>query len=253
VSDADNLVAGDGNGASDVFVYDRASGQTTLESRGSDGALADDWSYYPAISADGRVVAFDSLATNLAANDGERPDVFVRDRASGQTRIASVSLTGGKADYPSFAPVLSADGRYVAFDSSASNLVAFDANGNGSDVFVRDLAAGTTALVSVDAGASAQPDQSFDAAISPDGSFVAFAGLSVLSSGAADCQYYLRGPLRPPGQPDVPLAAPSTTVPPVETTSLTTEAPSTSTSLSTEPPPAAPTSTLVPTTAPTVG
>jgi Tol biopolymer transport system component len=245
-SDATNLVADDGNQASDVFVHDRASGRTTLESRGSDGAVGDNWSYYPAISGDGGVVAFDSLSSNLAPNDGERPDIFVRDRTTGQTTIASVSASGGKADAASFAPSLSADGRYLAFDSDASNLVVSDANGNGSDVFVRDLAAGRTTLVSVDATGLAPFDQAYNAAISGDGTQVAFVGLTVLP-GLVDAQYYLRGPLLQPPLVGVASATP-TTVPPVASTTPTTTTATPTTTTSSPTTTSGPATTIAPTT-----
>jgi Tol biopolymer transport system component len=226
-SDAANLVPGDGNRSSDVFVHDRSTGRTTLESRASDGSPGDDWSFFPSLSADGGVVAFDSVASNLARDSGKRPDVFVRDRGTGQTTPVSVSPTGATGNSPSYAPSLSADGRSVAFDSSATNLVAGDANGYGSDVFVRDLPDGATVLASLDVGGLAQFDQAYNAAISPDGSHVAFAGLLV-APGAVDVQYYLRGPLRPPPPAPGDAAPPAgpATGPAVDTTATTvTEGP----------------------------
>ncbi len=235
-SDAANLVPGDDNHSSDVFVLDRATGRTMLESRASDGTVGDGWSFFPAISADGSVVAFDSIATNLAPDGGERPDVFVRDRGTGQTRLVSVGPTGAKGDYASFAPSLSADGRSVAFDSNATNLVSHDANGYGSDVFVRDLVSGTTTLASLDVNGLVQFDQAYNAAISPDGDHVAFVGLFELL-GLGDAQYYLRGPLRSPpldlAPPTSPAAGPA-----VDTTTATTAVPTTTTAdttTSTEP------------------
>ena len=229
VSDATNLVPGDDNRSSDVFVIDRSTGRTTLESRASDGRIGDGWSFFPAISADGSVVAFDSVATNFAQNEGERPDVFVRDRSSGRTTLVSVGPAGGKADYASFAPSLSADGGSVVFDSNATNLVPHDANGYGSDIFVRDLVSGTMTLASVDLTGMAQFDQAYNAAISPDGDHVAFVGLSVLLD-VVDAQYYLRGPLRSPLVLDTPPPTLPTTGPAVDTTTATTEpAPTTDT------------------------
>jgi TolB protein len=254
VSDASNLVADDGNQASDVFVHERASGRTTLESRGSDGAVGDGWSYYPAVSADGGVVAFDSLASNFVPNDGERPDIFVRDRRAGRTTLASVSASGGKAAAASFAPSLSGDGRYLAFDSGAANLVPLDANKGGSDVFVRDLAAARTTLVSVGAAGLTQFDQSYNAAISGDGNQVAFVGLTDLP-GQVDAQYYLRGPLLPA----TPGAAAATTVPPLasttppSTTAPPTTAPPTTTSAAATTAPGPPVTTAAPTTSPPPG
>ena len=139
---ASNLVPGDTNQPSDVFVRDLRSGTTRLVSLAMNGAQANDSSDYPAISADGRYVAFRSFATNLVpggTNGSE--DVFVRDLRSGTTRRVSVAPGGRQANGESFTPAISADGRYVAFDSSASNLVPGDTN-HASDVFVRDLRPG---------------------------------------------------------------------------------------------------------------
>ncbi len=170
-SDASNLVAGDTNGRSDVFVRDRLAGVTRRVSVGA-GGQANSESFGPAISADGRFVAFYSYASNLVAGDTNgRSDVFVRDRLAGVTRRVSVGA-GGQANSDSFGPAISADGRFVAFDSSASNLVVGDTNGT-FDVFVRDRLAGVTRRVSVGAGGQANSD-SLSPAISADGRFVAF-------------------------------------------------------------------------------
>ena len=94
----------------------------------------------PAISADGRFVAFDSEATNLVPGDtNDASDVFVRDRQTGTTRRVSVSSGGAQGNGASFDPAISADGRFVAFNSDATNLVPGDTNG-AADVFVRTLA-----------------------------------------------------------------------------------------------------------------
>ena len=136
-SDATNLVAGDTNGASDIFVRDRQAGTTTRVSVSSAESQGNDDSYNPSISADGRSVAFQSDASNLVANDTNgTSDIFVRDRQAGTTRRVSISSTGTQGNNNSDAPSISADGRYVAFPSDATNLVANDTNGT-SDVFVR--------------------------------------------------------------------------------------------------------------------
>jgi Tol biopolymer transport system component len=156
-SAASNLVAGDTNGSSDVFVRDRATGQTERVSVDSTGAEGNFFSLSPAVSADGRFVAFASAASNLVAGDTNGGvdfragiDVFVHDRATGQTERVSVDSTGAQANSAhdavdgslagSGSPAISADGRFVAFDSAASNLVAGDTNGR-VDVFVRDRGA----------------------------------------------------------------------------------------------------------------
>jgi Tol biopolymer transport system component len=154
-SQATNLVAGDTNDRWDVFVRDRSSGVTTrvsVSTGGAQGEPTDDpWggSTAGAISASGRYVVFQSDAPNLVPGDTNRTeDVFLHDLASGATTRVSVSSAGGQANGPSGFSAISADGRYVAFASGASNLVGHDTNGL-SDVFVRDLATGKTTRVSI--------------------------------------------------------------------------------------------------------
>ena len=170
---ADDLVSGDTNATSDVFVRDLVAGTTERVSVDSAGNEADGASGDAALSADGRFVVFTSLATNLVAGDGNgRVDVFVHDRVTGATERVSVDSSGAEADADCLDPVISADGRFVAFDSAATNLVAND--GAGVDVFVRDRQAGTTARVSVDSsGAESNGDCTLPS-ISGDGSLVAF-------------------------------------------------------------------------------
>lgn len=145
-SDASDLVPTDSNGTSDIFVRDRAQGTTELISIRTDGADSGNGaSASPSVSADGRFVAFRSAATDLVAGAGAVENVFVRDRVSGTTTLASIGL-GGAADGGSTTPRISADGTVVVFLSSASNLVATDTNAS-LDLFARDLTAGTTHLV----------------------------------------------------------------------------------------------------------
>ncbi|MGH2537890.1 MAG: TolB family protein, partial [Candidatus Promineifilaceae bacterium] len=115
-SGASNLVAGDTNGLFDVFVHDRDSGQTSRVSVASDGAEGNGVSDWPSISADGRYVAFQSLASNLVGDDTNGYlDVFIHDRDSGQTSRVSVAWDGDEGNGDSWEPSISADGRYVAF------------------------------------------------------------------------------------------------------------------------------------------
>jgi hypothetical protein len=173
-STAGNLVAGDTNARSDVFVFDRTSGITTRESVDSLGLQANSDSTAPVISSDGRYVAFQSSATNLIANDANfDSDIFLRDRVSLVTTRVSVSSTGAEANFVSFSPSISSDGRYVAFQSGASNLVSGDTNG-WDDVFVRDTLTGTTTRVSVSSSGAEGNDISSSPSISGDGRFVAF-------------------------------------------------------------------------------
>ncbi|ANK91567.1 MULTISPECIES: TolB family protein [Rhizobium] len=137
-SDSSNLVAGDTNGTSDIFVRDLQLGTTTRVSVYSAGGEANGFCFEPSISADGRYVAFTSEATNLVAGDTNgTPDVFVRDLQLNTTTRVSVDSAGGEANYSSYEPSISADGRYVTFASDATNLFAGDTNG-ATDTFVAD-------------------------------------------------------------------------------------------------------------------
>ena len=187
-SAASNLVPGDTNGALDVFVHDRLTGATERVSVDSAGVQGNSSSTFPAISADGRFVAFVSEASNLVAGDTNGAenafagnDVFVRDRVTRQTERMSVDSAGGQANNNFIeSTAISADGRVVAFVSAASNLVPGDTNGT-LDVFVHDRQTGATERVSVDS-AGGQANSPFLAvgglAISADGRFVAFDSLA---------------------------------------------------------------------------
>jgi Tol biopolymer transport system component len=179
---ASNLVPGDTNDAADVFVRDRRRETTRRVSVRSNGAQAKGGSFNPSISGDGRLVAFTSNASNLVKGDrNDVIDVFVRDLRTGTTRRVSVGPLGREANDGSFSTqkAISADGRFVTFISSASNLVPDDTNGV-SDVFVHDLHTGRTSLVSV----GADDEQGNEASgglltgISSDGRFVAFFSLA---------------------------------------------------------------------------
>jgi Tol biopolymer transport system component len=140
-SAASNLVALDGNAREDVFAFDRLNSSITRCSVASDGTESDNTSRYPAISADGRYVAFESIATGLVASDLNGTwDIFVHDRSSGQTSCASLDLAGVTGNNQSTNAAMSSDGRFVAFQSYATALVAND-NNNTGDVFEYDLGA----------------------------------------------------------------------------------------------------------------
>jgi len=172
-SRASNLVPNDTNGASDVFVRDRSGSTTERLSLSSAGAQANYDCYRPRISADGRFVAFESDASNLVPNDSGWRDIFVRDRSGSTTERVSVTSGGAQANYDSFNACISVDGRFVAFDSGASNLVPGDTNGY-PDVFLRDRQENTTKRVSVTAtGGEAVGGDSSSASISGNGRFVA--------------------------------------------------------------------------------
>jgi Tol biopolymer transport system component len=225
-SDAANLEPNDTNGSSDVFVRDRQTGRTTRVSVGAGGAQGNRYSGVGGISADGRYVGFyvspergfwqsflydretgrttrlsvgiggkrangdvsiagislhgrfvvlTSIASNLVPDDtnGEQ-DVFVHDRQTGRTTRVSVGAGGAQGNAGSIGAGISADGRYVTFDSNATNLVPGDTNDLG-DVFVHDRQTSRTTRVSVTArGAQAAGGNSANPAISADGRHVAF-------------------------------------------------------------------------------
>jgi Tol biopolymer transport system component len=179
-SGASSLHPDDGDFTFDVFVRDLQANTTTLVSRagGAAGTKGNGGSIEPAISADGRFVAFSSNASNLHPDDGDGTfDVFVRDLR--ENTLTLVSRAGGaagtKGNGGSFEPAISADGRFVAFSSGASNLHPDDGDGI-VDVFVRDLEANTTTLVSRATGAAGDKGNNHfsQLAISADGRFVAF-------------------------------------------------------------------------------
>jgi Tol biopolymer transport system component len=173
-SGATNLVPGDTNGVSDVFVHDRQTGQTRRVSVDSAGGQGNAYSAARSISADGRYVAFSSNASNLVSGDINGVlDVFVRDRLMGTTELVSISSAGVQGTLPSSSGYLSADGRYVAFVSDSSNLVAGDTNGCG-DVFVRDRQNQATERASLDSSGIQGNGSSSPSGISADGRYVAF-------------------------------------------------------------------------------
>jgi len=173
-SEANNLVPGDTNGAWDVFVHDRQTGQTSLVSVASDGTQGNGSSHAFAISADGRYVAFHSWASNLVIGDtNDITDVFVHDRQTRQTSRVSVASDGTQGNDSSGRAAISADGRYVAFNSGASNLVPGDTNGADDD-FVHDRQTGQTNRVSVASDGTQGNGSSAMPTISAYGRYVAF-------------------------------------------------------------------------------
>lgn len=174
-SDASNLVPGDTNGFVDVFVHDRQSGLTTRVSVNSAGIQGNSGSNDASISGDGRFVAFVSYASNLVTGDSNGfLDVFVHDLRSGHTSLVSVDSAGVQGnDNCIFTPSISGDGRFVAFGSTATNLVPWDSN-RKPDVFVHDRQTGRTSRVSVNSAGAQGNGFSHVAWISGDGRSVAF-------------------------------------------------------------------------------
>ena len=174
VSSATNLVAGDANYVDDIFVRDERTGQTVRVSVATGGSEANEASYYPAISADGRFVAFNSDATNLVAAPWNGfSHVYVHDRLTSQTTRVSVASDGSPAEGSSYYPSISAEGRFVTFHSQAMNLVAGKTTAQW-DVFVHDRQTGETTRVSVASDGSEGNSDSGNAVISGDGRVVAF-------------------------------------------------------------------------------
>ena len=171
---ADNLVDDDTNDSDDIFVHDRQTGETTRVSVTSDGSQASDSSSLPAISDDGRYVAFTSAAADLIDDDANGlNDIFVHDRETGEIERVSISSDGDEANNGSDYASISEKGRFVAFLSDASNLVDGDTN-NALDVFVHDRKLQTTERVSVDSDGRQSADSVTHASMSANGRFVGF-------------------------------------------------------------------------------
>jgi len=189
----------------DVFLHDLVSGQTTRVSVSSSGQQGDGDSFGSRLSANGRVVAFSSNADNLVRNDTNgTADAFVRDLKTGKTTLVSVSSTGEQGnDFNCCSKGISADGRFVAYRSFASNLVPGDTDG-GPDVFLFDRSTGQTVMASVGAngeqGVYPTPDGSYNAAISEDGAWVLFGSVATNfppggdMNGPENGDTYVRGP-----------------------------------------------------------
>jgi Tol biopolymer transport system component len=187
VSGASNLTTNDSASSRlgpvlNVFVRDHATRQTTLVSVTTDGLHGGNGnSISPEISADGRYVVFESEASNLSSNDtNNAPDIFVRDLQAGRTILVSVNADAtGTGNRGSTDPIISPDGRFVVFESGATNLVRGEPFIIGSDVYVRDLELGTTTILSrdllpTDTGSFGSSASAVTASISTNGARVAF-------------------------------------------------------------------------------
>ena len=178
ISQAFNLSPADTNAFVDVYVHDVDTGTTFLASRDSSGVVGNGTSIDPDISADGRWIVFRSVSTNLDPSDGNTiADIYRHDQQTGQTIRISVSSAGVGTNGDCAIPSISADGNLIAFTSSGSNLVPNDTNGL-DDVFVRDLAAGTTTRVSVGTGGIQGDGSAGLCNISEDGRWVTFSSRS---------------------------------------------------------------------------
>lgn len=170
-----NLVANDTNNRDDIFLYDAASDTNQLISRAPNGGLANADSGPSVISADGTRVAYYSYADNLEADDSTNftADVFVYDIATKSTTLISRATDGGPGDGDSFYPSISGDGTLVAYTSYASDLVRNDPNGF-SDIFVHNIATGTTRLITKTSDYAPATGNSDRADISLDGTHIGY-------------------------------------------------------------------------------
>ncbi len=178
---ATNLVAGDTNSATDIFVYDRESNITERVSISTNGEEANNASNFPDISSTGQYVVYTSNATNLVASDANAgvEDIFIRDLNADTTELVSVSTGGVQGDGASSEPIFSSNDQYVGFSSSATNLVAGDTN-NAADIFLRDLVNETTEIVSVDSDENIVNGSvgAFNPSLSSDARYVVFSSES---------------------------------------------------------------------------
>ncbi|MFG1359730.1 tandem-95 repeat protein [Xanthobacter pseudotagetidis] len=171
---AANLVEGDTNGTTDVFVKDLETGALTLVSSSGSGTPGNGFSYEARFSPDGTKVLFQSSASNLVEGDTNgRDDVFVKDLETGAVTLVNSSSSGSPGNGYSYGYQFFSDGAKVLFSSTASNLVEGDANGV-DDVFVKDLESGAVALVNSSSSGTAGNGRSYGYQFSPDGTKVLF-------------------------------------------------------------------------------
>ena len=174
-SDSSNLVSGDRNNITDVFRHDRVTGQTIRVSVTSDSREGNASSHAPAMSADGRFIVFHANSPLVPEDTNDTTDVYVHDVATGLTTLVTVGFDGSVADRGGFIQDISADGRFVAFVSDSTNLIPNDVVDFEPNIYVRDLLAGSTELVSVGSDGTRAEVGFFDSpAISDNGRFIAF-------------------------------------------------------------------------------
>jgi len=251
-SSSSQLVSNDTSLLRDIFLWSRTSGTILRITETASGADADSVSYVPAISADGRYVVFRTYASNLVPDTNALGDVYLYDRVNDSLEIASLANDGSQAlNGSSDEAVVSDDGRFVAFRSNASNLIAGDSNG-AADIFIRDRAAGTTTLASAASDASQSDGNSYSPAFSADGQVLAFYSegvnldlLRVDDNAVGDV--FAHGQPPAPAPTETPTETPTDT-PTVTATETPTETPTpTATDTPTETPTDTPTATEDPT------
>jgi len=186
-SSTNALVPGDNNGRSDVFLRDEATGALQLVSTSRFGGAGDGDSTHPSISSDGRYIAYASTANDIHSSDAnEHSDIFIFDRITGETVLASVNSDGDQAqkkyvnlEEPVFTdsthPEISGDGMSIIFLSDATNLdTLHPSNDWDMDVFVRDLDTGVTEYASIDSNWIDDRYDAETAALSHDGQIIVF-------------------------------------------------------------------------------
>jgi hypothetical protein len=171
-------IPGDTDGSTDSFLRDRVLGTTEVVSIPNAGGLSNQPCQFPTVSDNGRYVAFQTKATGMTpVADSAETDAFVRDRTTGTTKLVSLTDGDQPASGGGATPQISADGSKVAFSSGSGDIVAGDTNGT-TDLFVRDLSAGSTVRASVKTLGGQLSGLSFSGAISPDGSATSFTTLA---------------------------------------------------------------------------
>ncbi|MFO0935769.1 MAG: FG-GAP-like repeat-containing protein [Gemmataceae bacterium] len=181
-SEASNMVAGDTNTYTDIFMKNLATGTVVRISLAADGTQANGNSFNPVFSPDGKKVAFESDATNLVSGDTTTyREIFIKDLATGVVTLASTDAAGNPGEGFAFRPAFSPDGASLYFDSDATNLVAGDTNGQ-RDVFRKNLTTGAVTLISTDASGQQLPYMTYGAIPSPDGARVAYTASTTLNN-----------------------------------------------------------------------
>ncbi|MEQ1528249.1 MAG: hypothetical protein ABL925_02965 [Methylococcales bacterium] len=184
----DNLVANDHNNSVDIFVKDLLTGKTKRISTTSQGEESNGSSFWPTISGDGHYAVFSSKATNLVVgDDNDLEDIFRKDLVTGEIRMVSADAAGVISNGSNFFPSISANGRYVTFESLAENFVTASTNNAVFDVFLKDMQTGTLSRISADDQGIAGNQGSSFPFISASGRYVSFfSGASDLVPGGTD-------------------------------------------------------------------
>jgi Tol biopolymer transport system component len=173
-SEATNLVSGDTNQVTDVFLRDRQSQTTKRISISSGGSQANQLSERPSVSNNGRYIAFHSWASNLVAGDtNERADIFVYDRVTAQIERMSVGPGGQQGIHGALNAIISGNGRFVVFHADINNFAPPGTQQGGIGLFVRDRQNGTTTLLNIGPNGGAAVEVG-DISVSADGRYIAF-------------------------------------------------------------------------------